>query len=497
MQNWSSILMSPTGYSPAPAVSRRALSACLIGLALLLGGCSGSAEKGTPGPGGKSGKGAGKGDMVTPVLVAHAVRKDVPILAEVIGSVESSASVSIKPQISGQIIDAKFREGDFVTKGQLLVLIDPRALEAQSNQLQAQVAKDEAALGQAQANLARDRAQLDNARLQLERADQLVKGGIISKVQWDQYSTTAATYDATIQADLAAIENSKAQIAASRAAVENQKVQLGYTKMYAPITGRTGSMTVKPGNIVIANTTELAVINQVQPVYVTFALPEMHLAALRRASGQRLPVTAIPEGAGATQQTGTLAFFENTVDALTGTVKVKATFENHDRVLWPGQFVRVSLKLGERTGAVLVPSQAVQSGQEGTFAYVVKEDQKVEFRQITASQRLGDETVIDRGLEAGETVVTEGTLRLIPGARVSVRERGAGGRGSAPGGGAAPQGGAGGGNPEAAAPNASGQKAGRPDAAAEGPNAPAGNANPADGAGGKSGRRGKRPPAQQ
>ena len=440
--------------------------------------------------------------MPTPVTVGHAVQRDVPIQADVIGTVEASAMVSLKPQISGQIMEARFHEGDFVEKGQFLVQIDPRALDAQMNQLQAQIQKDQAALGQAEANLARDRAQQDNAKRQLDRADQLSKGGIISKEQYDTYATAAATYAATINADLAAIENAKAQINASQAALENQRVELGYTKIYAPITGRTGTMTVKPGNIVTANTTELVTINQVQPVFVTFALPEVNLPSLRQTVGQRLPVTAVPEEGG-TPQRGVVAFFENTVDPMTGTVKVKATFDNKDRVLWPGQFVRVTLKLGEHTNAILIPSQAVQSGQDGTFAYVVKADQKVELRQVVASARLGDETVIERGIEVGDTVVTEGTLRLIPGARVAVRERPAGGRGG-PGrgpGGPDAAGGGGSADPAAAAgqagaPAGPGGAVGGPRGQGEGSGAgaPGGPGGRPEGSGRPGGH--KRPPTQ-
>ena len=480
--------MSSAAWPVPPAGSRSPLFGfCFLALALLLAACSGgSGEKG--GEKGKSGGKGGRGDMPTPVTLGTAVQRDVPIQAEVIGSVESSAVVSLKPQISGQIINARFREGDFVQKGQLLVEIDPRALEAQLAQLQAQNQRDRAALGQAEANLARDKAQQENIRRQLDRAVELSRQGIISKEQYDTISTNAAAYEATIRADQAAIENSKAQIAASAAAIDNQKVLLGYTKIYAPISGRTGSMTVKPGNIVTANTTELATINQVEPVFVTFALPEMHLTALRRAAGQKLPVTASPEEGGAPQR-GTLAFFENTVDPLTGTVKAKATFENHGHALWPGQFVRVTLKLGEHSKAVLIPSQAVQSGQDGTFAYVVKEDQRVELRQITASQRLGDETVIERGIQPGDKVVTEGTLRLVPGARVS--ERAAGGRGGAgrgPGGPNAAAGGEGAGRPEGApgGEGGEGKKGGRREGAApaEGATKGPGEGAPAGGEGG-------------
>jgi len=387
--------------------------------ALLLTGCnSGKTAQ-------ASAKGGGRGDAAIPVMVAKAVTRDVPLVAEVIGSVESSSSVTLRPQISGQLMEAHFQEGDFVKAGQLLLTLDRRPLEAQLKQLEAQILRDEASLGQAQANLARDRAQGANAKAQLDRAGQLWKQGIISKEQFDQYSTTVAQLDATVKADEAAIENSRAQIAASKAAVETQKVQLNYTYINAPISGRTGTLLVKPGNVVTANTTDLATINQIQPVFVTFSLPESNLSSLRQSAGQKLPVTAFAEEGGA-KQTGTLSFFENTVDTTTGTIKLKATFPNTERSLWPGQFVRVSLKLSERSNATLVPNQAVQSGQDGTFVYIVKPDQKVDVRPVTIAQRVGEETVIDKGVQPGETVVTEGTLRLVPGSRVMVREPGQG-----------------------------------------------------------------------
>lgn len=455
------------------AVGAKSIAFVFIAFAVLSTGCK--ADKAAAG----SPKGGGR-DFATPVTVGRAVQRDVPIQAEVIGSVEPFASVSLKPQISGQILEAKFHEGDYVKQGDLLVIIDPRSFEAQLNQAQAQALKDEAALGQAQAALARDRAQQVNAKAQLDRANVLVKQGVISKEQHDQYIATESTFTATLNADQASIESAKAQIAASKAAVDNLKVQLGYAKIYAPITGRTGTMTVKPGNIVMANTTELATINQVQPVYVTFALPETNLAALRQTADQRLPVRAVPEEGGAPQM-GAVAFFENTVDPTTGTVKVKARFENSERSLWPGQFVRVTLKLGEHPRAILVPTQAVQSGQDGTFVYVVKSDQKVELRQVATSQRLGDETVVERGVDPGDTVVTEGTLRLIPGSRVSIRERpgAGGGRGMRAAGGL---GGEGGPASDGAGPGGPGSQAipegGRPGRRFGGPDGPGGPGRP-------------------
>jgi multidrug efflux system membrane fusion protein len=383
------------------------------------GGSAQTPEKG--GGGGKGGRGGAGGPIA--VLVAKAVTRDVPITAEVIGNVEASSAVTLRPQISGQVMSAHFSEGEFVNKGQLMITLDARALEAQLKQLEAQILRDQAALQQATAALARDKAQQQNAQSQLERAEQLWKQGILSKEQHDQFSTTVAAMSATLQADQAAIESAKASIAASRASVENQRVQISYTKLYAPISGRTGTLVVKPGNVVQANQTEIATINQVQPVYVTFALPEVNLAVLRVNGNKKLNVTATP-GEGGAKESGNLAFFENAVDPTTGTIKLKATFPNKERHLWPGQFVLVTLQLGERTNATLVPNQAVQSGQEGTFVYIVKEDQRVDVRPVVTAQRVGEETVIERGLEPGETVVTEGTLRLVPGARIQVREPG-------------------------------------------------------------------------
>ena len=310
----------------------------------LMAGCSNSksVEATAPG-GGASAKGGaagagggrgGRGDAPVTVLAAKATTRNVPIVAEVIGNVEASSTVTLRPQISGQLVQSFFQEGDFVKKGQLLLTVDRRVLDAQLRQLESQINRDEAAAGQARANLARDRAQEANARAQLDRATKLLKEGILSKEQHDQYATALATLEATVKADEAAIQNSNATTETSRAAVETQRVQLGFTNIYAPISGRTGALMVKPGNIVTANTTELATINQVQPVFVTFGLPEANLGALRQHMGPKMQVTAVADEGGA-KETGALAFFENAVDPTTGTIKLKATFPNTTRTLWP------------------------------------------------------------------------------------------------------------------------------------------------------------------
>jgi multidrug efflux system membrane fusion protein len=226
-----------------------------------------------------------------------------------------------------------------------------------------------------------------------------------------------------VLADKAAIESARAQIVASKAAVENAKVMLSYTTIRSPITGRTGNLAVKQGNIVTANTSELMTIAEVEPIYVTFSVPESQLGDIKRYMGQgKLTVTATPQDDNTQKESGYLTFIDNTVDATTGTIKLKGTFANGDHKLWPGQFVRVTLQLTSRPNAVVVPNQAVQTGQDGQFVYVVKDDKTVEMRPVVTSTRVDQELVVDSGLQPGETIVTEGQLRLAPGSRVQVRD---------------------------------------------------------------------------
>jgi len=413
---------------------------CLVGFTVLLAlgtGCSKSetASAASGAPGGKGGRGRGAGGDV-PVLIAKATQKNVPVEVQVIGNVEAFSTISVKAQVTGQITEVHFHEGDFVKKNDLLFTIDPRPLEAALNQAQANVSKDEASLGQAQANLARDRAQARYAEAQATRYQQLYDQKIISRDQAEQLRANADAVAQAVQADLATIESMKASIGASRAAVENAKVQLGYTKIYSPITGRTGNLTVKQGNVVTANNLELMTINQVEPIYVTFAVPESQLTAIKTYMAQgKLPVRAKPQDDDSAEETGVLTFVDNTVDVTTGTIKLKGTFPNVDHKLWPGQFVRVNLKLTTQRDAVTVPNEAVQTGQAGSFVYVVKDDRSVESRPVKVGARVENDMVIDSGLEPGETVVTEGQLRLAPGSKVVVRDgRGGPGRGGRRGG---------------------------------------------------------------
>lgn len=385
------------------------------------GGVFGGGTASADSKGGKGGK--KKGDMAAPVTVARAVQRDVPVEVQVIGNVEAYSTIAVRSQVGGELTKVSFKEGDYIRAGDLLFSIDRRQLEAQLSQAEANYAKAKASLGQSQANLGRDTAQQQYLQSQAERFGRLVKEGVLSKDQGEQAFSSAAAMQETINADQAAIESAKADIAATKAAVENLRVQLTYTEIRSPINGRTGNLMVKQGNLVAANSVDLVTINQIQPIYVTFAVPEQQLRAVKTYMAQgKLLVTATPQDDPSGKETGFLTFVDNTVDQATGTIKLKGTFQNEDRKLWPGQFVRVVLRLTTQPNAIVVPNQAVQSGQDGSYVYVVKQNSTVEVRAVTAGARVEEDLVIENGLQAGETVVTEGQLRLSPGARVRVRQ---------------------------------------------------------------------------
>jgi multidrug efflux system membrane fusion protein len=359
------------------------------------------------------------------------MQKNVPVEIQVIGNVEAYSTISVKAQVGGELTNVYFHEGDFVKKGDRLFTIDPRPFQASLNQALATVAKDEAALGQAKANLQRDSANLRYQESQANRYAELFKGGIISKDQSEQLRATADATTQAVNADKAAIESAEAEVQAAKAAVESARVQVGYANIPSPIEGRTGNLTIKQGNVVAPNL-ELITITQVEPIYVTFSVPEAQLADIKRYMAERpLPVRARLQDESSSEEVGTLTFIDNAVDTTTGTIKLKGTFENKDRKLWPGQFVRVTLRLSTRPNAVIVPNQAIQTGQNGTFVYVVKANRTVEVRYVTASLRVDQDMVVDQGIKPGETVVTEGQLRLAPDSRVVVRDGrgGPGGRG--------------------------------------------------------------------
>lgn len=328
-----------------------------------------------------------------PVVIAEASRRTVPVRLSTIGTAQARSTVSIKSRVDGQLLEAHFQEGQTVRQGDLLFRIDPRPFAAQ--------------LRQAEANLARDRAQLERVRADLKRYGELAEKGYSSRQKYEEALATANALDATIRADAAAVDFAK--------------LQLDYTSIHSPITGRTGSLLVNPGNLVKANdTTPLVVIVETQPIYVSFALPEVHLGEIKRrmAAGKLTVEVSAPQDT-APPATGEVFFVNNAVDVATGTIGLKAVLENKDERLTPGQFVNVNVTMSTLPDAVVVPSQAIQTGQKGTFVFVVKPDSTVELRPVTTGVAVDGVTVVQEGLAAGEKVVTEGQLRLAPGVKVT------------------------------------------------------------------------------
>src|SRR5436190_6607530 len=345
--------------------------------------CSGGTSAATTGGGGRGGGRGGRGNRggdggPVPVVMVAVGQKDVPINIAAIENVEAYETISVRSQITGQLNEVLFHEGDFVKKGAHLFTIDPQAYQAQLEQAQANLKRDEALLSQAEAQLARDGANAEFQQLTAERQADLNKKGIVSKDQADQSRAAADASAATVKADRASIESARAQLVAQQAAVDNAKVALSYTTIRSPLDGRTGNLAVKAGNLVTANTTELMTIAQIEPALVTFAVPAVHLPTIKaHMSGGALQVSAIPQDADAQPAAGRLTFMDNNVDATTDTIKLKATFDNTDRRLWPGQFTRVTLRLATLPQATVVPGQAVQTGQDGQFVFVVKPDSTV------------------------------------------------------------------------------------------------------------------------
>ena len=332
------------------------------------------------------------------VTVATVEQKDVPVQIRAIGNIEAYSTIQVKAQIGGQLMKVHFREGQDVSAGDLLFTIDPRPYEAQ--------------IKQAEANLAKDNAQLAYAREEAQRYAELAKKGYVAREQYEQFHTNAAALESTVNAD--------------RAVLENARLQLKYCYIYSPITGRTGNLAVNAGNLVKANAdTAMLTINQIEPIYATFSVPERDLAEIKKYTGQgKLGVDAFIAKDDTIPERGVLTFIDNAVDLNTGTIRLKGTFANEKRKLWPGQFVNVVLTLTTRPGVMLVPASAVQTGQEGQYLFVVKGDNTVESRPVTVGISVGDQTVIDKGVAAGEKVVTDGQLQLVSGSKVDIKQAG-------------------------------------------------------------------------
>lgn len=389
----------------------RRLQLLPVPLLLLLAGCTG--QKAPP-----------MFRDVVPVSAADVMSRDVPVQLSAIGTVVAYTTVSIKSQVNGEIREVHFKEGQQVRKGDLLFTVDSRPFETDLRRAEANLARDNAQLKQAEANLARDVAQAKNAAVERHRYQQLLEKGVAAPEQFDAARTTDEALTAAVNADKAAIDNSKEAIRADQAAIDSVKIQLGYCNVQSPIDGRTGSLLIHPGNLVKSNdAAAMVVINQVFPIYVSFAVPEQYLQDIRKFTSEgKLKVQAVIAGDDTRPIDGILAFIDNAVDSNTGTIRLKGSFTNQDRRLWPGQFVSVVLTLTTQAGAVVVPSEAVQTGQAGTFVFIVKPDLKVESRPITAGRTVGSQTIILKGLQPGEKVVTDGQIRLMTGATVQIKD---------------------------------------------------------------------------
>ena len=330
-----------------------------------------------------------------PVLVATVTEKTVPVDLKAIGNVEAYASVSIKARVGGQLVQVNFQEGQDVEKGQLLFVIDPRPLQT--------------ALKQAEANLARDRALANKAQADAVRYAELIRKHFVSQQEYDQARATAESLAATVNA--------------GQVAVQNARLMLSYCYLHAPITGRTGNLIADMGNQIKADAdTAMVVINQIQPIYVSFAIPEQNLATVRQfMAAETIKVEVIIAGQEDKCEVGVLSFINNTVDTATGTIQCKATFANPHKRLWPGLFVNVVVQLSSQPNAILVPSQAIQTSQEGQIVFVVKPDLTVEIRPVEVGRPINGDVIITKGLKPGERVVTDGQLRLAPGAKVEIK----------------------------------------------------------------------------
>ncbi len=332
---------------------------------------------------------------VVPVKMGDVTQQNIPVQINAIGNVEALNTVSVKALVSGEIIDVHFREGQDVRQGDLLFQIDPRPYEA--------------ALKQAEGALARDIAQARNAEEQAKRYEILVQKDYVSRDQYDQFRANADALSAAVQAD--------------KANVENARLQLAYCTIKSPIDGRVGSVLINKGNVVKANDVAMVTINKVAPIYVTFSIPEQNLSEIKKYGAEgSLKVEALIPGDEKRPAQGALTFINNAVDTATGTIQLKGTFENRDKRLWPGQFVNVVVTLTTQRNAVVMPSAALQAGQQGQYVFVVKPDFTVESRPVVVARSFGDLSVVTQGVKPGEKVVTDGQLNLIPGTRVEIKD---------------------------------------------------------------------------
>lgn len=356
----------------------------MVGFSLVLLGLAGCTEHAAPPP----------PAVVVPVMVAKAVEKNVPVQLNAIGTGQAYSTVSIESQVAGIVSAVHYTQGQFVKKGDLLVSLDSRPYQA--------------ALALAQANLTKDQANLELADVQAQRYQKLFQSGVVPKEQVDQYVATAAADKAAVEAD--------------KASVETARLNVSFCSIYAPINGRTGAQLIYPGTVVKADDVPvLVVINQISPIYVNFSVAQQYLGEIKKYMGKgRLAIQATPSDS-PTAEHGYLSFVNNTVDANTGTIQLNGTFANSDLRLWPGEFVNVTLRLSEQENATVVPSQAVMTGQQGDYLFVVTPQLTVNLRDVKVTRTVNGQSVIADGVKPGETVVTDGQVRLIDGSKISIK----------------------------------------------------------------------------
>jgi len=357
-----------------------------------------------------------------PVMVSTATQKTVPVQLRTIGNVQAYSTVTVKSKVGGELVRVHFTEGQDVKRGDLLFTIDPRSFEAALKEAEAKLERDLAQVQQAKANLERDLFRAKNAEDDAKRYEFLIEKGVVTRQQYEKMRADADALEATVRADRAAVENAEASVRADRAAVENAKIQLGYCLIRSPMDGRTGSLLIHQGTIVKAEDIHLLTILQIVPIYVSFSVPEQYLLDIKKftALGTLRVEAVVPMNEDRVEK-GAITFIDNTVDSSTGTIRLKGTFENRERRLWPGQFVNVALTLTTEPNVIVVPSHAIQTGQEGQYVFVVKQDMTVESRPVVVGRTVDRETVVQKGLHADEKVVIDGQLRLYPGARVEIK----------------------------------------------------------------------------
>jgi membrane fusion protein, multidrug efflux system len=356
------------------------------------------------------------------VVVAKVSQKLMPVELTSVGNVEPISTVAIKAQVSGELLEVHFKEGDFVRKGQLLLTIDSRPFQGQVGTMQANIAKDEAQLKQAEANLARDMAQLEYAQAESKRYATLLERGLIAMETSDQARSQANALEQSVRAGRAAIDNIRAALDVDQHALNGAKLQLSYCTIYSPIDGRTGAVMLKPGNLIKSADVPIVIINQTNPIYVNFTVPQQYWLDIKKNMNEGVLHVAATVGQDRDHpMQGNVIFVDNAVDAATGTLHMKASFENSGNQFLPGMFVNVVLRLSEQPNTKVIPTQALTEGQNGTFVYVVKSDDTVELRPVVSSRAHEGNAAIDKGLDVGEVVVIDGQARLTPKSRVQIK----------------------------------------------------------------------------